>query len=363
MFLRKLLLKNFRNFEEAQIEFCSGSNLIHGLNAQGKTNLLEAIYLLSTGRSFRTIHLQELIQHGKPHFYIEAHFEKEGVPQDVSVFYDGMVKRVKHNQTTYSNFSQLLGLLPTVLYTPQDVALILGAPAIRRRFLDLHIAQVDQLYIHHLIRFYKALKQRNCLLRQKSENGIEPWEHALAHSASYITEKRKTAVLELKAPLKKWMEHLSMQKEVLELHYLPSPCSAEIYALERRRELHLGTTLFGPHRDDLEITIDTHNAKLFSSEGQKRCAISALRLAEWEHLKNLTGSPPLMSIDDFGMHLDESRQSLLQDQIQHLGQVFITSPLGGERLRAPVSIFVENGKIGHARGHEHGHEIRKEKKP
>ncbi len=345
MFLKTLRLKHFRNFEQAEISFGSGSNLIHGLNAQGKTNLLEAIYLLSTGRSFRTIHLQELIQHEKPHFYIEAHFEKEGVPQEVSVFFDGKVKRVKHNQTTYSNFSQLLGLLPTVLYTPQDVALILGAPAIRRRFLDLHIAQVDQLYIHHLIRYYKALKQRNCLLRQKSENGIEPWEHALAGSAAYITEKRKTATLELQAPLKKWMEHLSLQKELLELHYQPCACSIEIYKTERKRELYLGSTLFGPHRDDLEITIDTHNAKLFSSEGQKRCAISALRLAEWEHLKNITGYPPLMSIDDFGMHLDESRQNLLQDQIQHLGQVFITSPLGGEKLKTPVSIYVENGSV------------------
>ncbi len=351
MKLIHLYLRNFRNFENAQISFHPKANLIHGLNAQGKTNLLEAIYFLSTGRSFRSSHPTELIQHGKPHFYLEAHFEKEGIPQEVSVSFDGKIKKVKYNQTYYSNFSQLLGLLPTVLYTPQDVALILGSPSIRRKFLDMHIAQVDPLYIHHLVRYYKALKQRNCLLRQKSMEGIDVWEEALSLSASYITEKREIAIKELDEPLKNWMLRLSPQGETLDLLYQPVCTSKEIpsiveqYKKQRSKEMHLGNTLVGPHRDDIEICIDQRPARIFSSEGQKRCAIGALRLAEWGRLRNIVEAPPLMSIDDFGVHLDGKRQNLFQDEIQELGQVFITSPFALPNFKDHLAIHIEAGAM------------------
>ncbi len=351
MFLKHLYLRNFRNFENAQISFHPKTNLIFGLNAQGKTNLLEALYFLSTGRSFRSLHSVELIQLGKPHFYLEAHFEKEGVDQELSVFFDGKTKKVKYNQTTYGNFSQLLGLLPTVLYTPQDVSLILGAPAVRRRFLDLHIAQIDPLYVHHLVRYYRALKQRNCLLRQKNNEGIEVWEDAMALSASYITQKRGEAISEINAPLKAWMLSLSPQEEVLEIHYNPICTSLdktailEQYQKQRKRELHLGASLVGPHRDDITLLINKQEAKLFASEGQKRCAIAALKLAEWDRLKNILEAPPLMSIDDFGAHLDEVRQALFKEQLQHLGQVFITSPFEIPHLQEHQRILIEQGKL------------------
>lgn len=345
MLLKSLYLRNFRNFEKAEISFSSKANLIHGLNAQGKTNLLEAIYFLSTGRSFRTLHLNELIQHEKPHFYLEAHFEKEGIPQEMSIFFDGTAKKVKYNQTTYNNLSQLLGLLPTVLYTPQDIALILGAPAIRRRFLDLHIAQVDPLYVHHLVRYFKALKQRNCLLRQKSIEGIEVWEKMMSISARYITEKRGLAIDELNISLKNWMHRLSPQEEPLAIAYKPILASEELYLEQRKKELAYGNSLIGPHRDDLSICISEHAAKYFSSEGQKRCAIAALKLAEWERLYKITGTPPLMSIDDFGIHLDPQRHTLFQAEIERLGQVFITTPLEIKNLLHSQYIRIENGTI------------------
>ncbi|MGE5195697.1 MAG: DNA replication/repair protein RecF, partial [Anaerolineae bacterium] len=143
MQLQHLYIRNFRNYEEAEVSFSSGINLIHGPNAEGKTNLLEAIYLLSTGSSFRTLYLSELICYKQPHFYLEAHMLKDGLTQTIKISFDGKIRYLQYNHTTYASFAPLLGLFPTVLFAPEDIALINGAPSERRRFLDLHIAQID----------------------------------------------------------------------------------------------------------------------------------------------------------------------------------------------------------------------------
>jgi len=148
--LRRLYLHHFRNYTQAEFTFSPGVNWICGKNAQGKTNLLEAIYLLSTGRSFRTHILSQLIQKEAGFFYIEAEIEKEGVSQTLKVSFDGETKKVEINATSYSNFSSLLGLLPHVLYAPEDISVVAGTPSHRRKFIDLHLSQIDPLYLHHL---------------------------------------------------------------------------------------------------------------------------------------------------------------------------------------------------------------------
>lgn len=350
MFIDKIALWHFRNYTNATFSFSPQVNLIKGQNAQGKTNLLEAIYFLSTGRSFRTSHLFDLVPTNEPFFYLEANFVKDGVTQSLKASFDGQVRKLTYNETPFSSFSSLLGLLPIVLIAPQDLALITGAPLERRRLLDLLLAQSDPLYVHHLGRYHKAVKQRNALLKQKREESLEIWERSLAISAAYLLEKRRDSLAELVPLAQRYLHTLTEGDDALEIRYQPtSPSMAdEIFAAmqkNRRKELIYGSTLIGPHRDDLQILLGKNPAKNFASEGQKRGIVTALRLAEWERLKRATGYTPLLGIDDFGVHLDEKRYALIQRCVEGLGQVFLTtpspiSPVSG----AYATILIEAGK-------------------
>ncbi len=328
MHLKALYLRNFRNYAEAEVLLSPRRNVFYGDNAQGKTNLLEAIYLIATGRSYPPQHLSQLIRETESFFFIEAEIFRDGVSQTIQITFDGQNRRVQLNGNAYTSFHPLLGILPSVLYTPYDIELITGSPAERRRFLNLHLAQSDPLYVHHLTRFWRAMKQRNCLLRAKSAASLDCWEAEMVQSAAYIVQARQEMVDELKTPLEKQSHHLSGGHEIHALHFQISQSKNYLQQLQRNRsrEMELGMTLSGPHRDDLSLLIDQKPARLFASEGQKKTAIAALRLAEWERLSKRVQVPALLGIDDLGLHLDETRQKLLQSSLDQLGQVFITTP-------------------------------------
>lgn len=328
--ITKLYLRRFRNYQETTLEFGPRINLIQGKNALGKTNLLEAIYLIGTGRSFRTLYLKELIQQEAPFFFLEAEFVKDRIVQQVRLSFDGQVKRLDYNHTSYAHFTNLLGLLPIVLLAPEDVAIVIGAPADRRRFLDIHLAQSDPLYVHHLSRYHKALKQRNFLLKKKCEDSLGTWETLMVVSAAYLCQRRKEALITLAPHLKRAMLELSSQQDTLEIGYLPS--YTDNYLPYRSKEFLFGSTLVGPHRDDLNILINEKPARSFASQGQLRSAVAALRLAEWRQLQEFHEVPPLFCIDDFGVHLDSERQKLLFAKLTSFGQVFLTSPTFFETL-------------------------------
>lgn len=322
--LEKLYLQNFRNYKQETFDFSPAVNLICGDNAQGKTNLLEALFLVSTGRSFRTPHLKELIHQEAPFFFLEAKFKKDGIQQKITLSFDGEVKKLETNHTIYSHFNPLLGQLPIVLLAPEDVQLISGAPADRRRFLDLHLAQSDPLYVYHITRYHKALKHRNFLLKRKQEEGLDPWETLMIAAATYIREKRAALLNNLKEELQESMTALSSNKDTLQIRYQPS--FTDNYRKHRAKELLLGLTLQGPHRDDLEISINTLPASSYASQGQLRTAVAAIRFAQWKHLFKEHLIAPLFCIDDFGVHLDEERQRALLSCVTASGQVFLTSP-------------------------------------
>jgi DNA replication and repair protein RecF len=359
MTLSNLLLRNFRSYREAQIEFSPGVNLLYGKNAAGKTNLLEAIFFLSTGRSFRTSRLDELILQGERYFYLEATFVKDGIQQTLKISYDGAVRQLQLNATTYRNFTQLLGLLPHVLYTPEDIDLIRGGPNERRRFLDLHLAQIDPLYVHHWLRYNRAMKQRNCLLRTHEEGGIESWEAIMALSGAYIIQKREQAVAELIPYVERALKRFSADQELLSIHYRPVGIGAKYHrdeyaerlrknlAFLRKKEAALGATLTGPHRDDLKLEVSGKDARAFASEGQKRSCIAAMRLGQWERYRAVNEVSPLFSIDDFGVHLDAQRHALLNAELARLGQVFLTSPFDSHDISAPLlaKFRIEEGTI------------------
>ncbi|MCF7806228.1 MAG: DNA replication and repair protein RecF, partial [Simkaniaceae bacterium] len=188
--IKTLFLQNFRNYARTLVEFGPHVNYLQGKNGQGKTNLLEAIYFISTGRSFRTDKLCELIRDGSRFFHIEVIFEKQGIDHHLKLHFDGQKKSVEINETKSSNFSVLLGLIPSVIASPSDIDLIMGCPQNRRRYLNLHIAQSDPVYVYHLSRYNKALKQRNALLKIKQLKTMDIWEEQMAQSAAYLVDRR-----------------------------------------------------------------------------------------------------------------------------------------------------------------------------
>ncbi len=305
MKLLALYLRDFRNYEKAAIRFSPNINYIYGKNGQGKTNLLEAIYLLITGRSFRTPHLRDLIRFQASSFYIEAHFEKNGIEQVLKFSYNEQGRKIIHNATAIPTVSSLLGILNGVIISPEDQKLISGAPKARRQFLDLMIAQTNPLYLYHLSRYFRAMKQRNHLFRHRKMLAIEAWEEQMAQSAAYLTLYREQTTTELEKQIHPLVRTLSGNADQLRLIYRSSALACtkrehgavknyflKQFEIKRPREYEIGSTLTGPHRDDLEILLCDKEAHLFASEGQKRCSVTSLRLAQWSRLHTLAGEMP-----------------------------------------------------------------------
>jgi DNA replication and repair protein RecF len=337
MYLKRLYLRNFRCYPEAEFQFSPEINMIVGENATGKTTVLEAISLLMTGRSFRTSHLADLICQGSSSFYVEASFIKHQMEQTLRFAFDGQERWIAHHHTRCQSATALLGLLLGVVLVPDDVALIKGSPLARRQFLDLQISQVDPLYVHHLTRYHRAMRHRNILLKAKQKTTLESWEHEMANAAAYLTWRRAEAIAHLMAEIQPLYQTLSATQERLLLTYKSAVAAPhgersllrEEYLRQwhklRTREMMLGTTLMGPHREDLLIAIGEREVRFFGSEGQQRSCVAALRFAEWQQLSRNTAEHPLMLLDDIGMSLDGQRRRHLIKQLPPATQIFLTA--------------------------------------
>jgi DNA replication and repair protein RecF len=332
LLIEKLLVRSFRLFDEKQVEFKPGINVISGLNATGKTTLLEGIYLLMAGRSFRTPQMSDLFQSGSTGFFVDVRFEKSGVKQALKMSQSSSERGLFHNSTALPNLGSLLGVLQGVLHSPQDIDLVKGSPSVRRHYLDLQMAQVDPLLVHHLLRYSKGLKSRNALLKSGKPVAIEGFEESMGFSASYILLKRKSLVHELEGLLKGIYQEMSGKEEPISLQYRSSLGTAEEpaaifekFAAHRRRDMEMGYTSVGPHRDDLKIQIHEREVKSSASEGEMRTLGAALRLSEWHRMRRMMQEPPMLFIDDFGISLDPHRVSGMSKILRTLGQVIITS--------------------------------------
>lgn len=339
MYLTALYLHNFRLYEEAFFEFSQGVNVIRGANARGKTSLLEAVYFLMTGHSFRTSQTKDLIRHDASYFYLEATFFKHAVEQRIRVYYSQAEKRITHNLTACSSLNSLLGILHGAIIHPDDAAIVKGAPAARRQLLDIQLSQTDPLYIHYFTRYDRAMRQRNHLLRAKKTAAIDSWEYEMSNAAAYIANQRASLVEVLSLQGQEHYHTICGGKETLRLTYKANGLGTtplnnveslrEIYRSQylrhRSREIDLGTTLTGPHKDDILIMLGNNEARAFASEGQQRSCVAALRLAEWTNLNGGLQDSPLMLIDDLGMSLDSMRKKHLIDHFENLGQVFVST--------------------------------------
>lgn len=334
MHIQAIHLKHFRNVEEAWIEFCDGINWFSGPNASGKTNLLEALFYFVRASSFRTRHTRELIQESKENAFLEIFFVKCGVEQSLKLVINESEKFLFHNQTSYKSAIDLLGILQGVLIKIDDITLIGGPPPLRRSFIDLQLVQASPLYVHHLLRFQRALKQRNFCLKSKKLAAIESFEWEMARSSTFLWQERKALIEDLQGLSQQYFASLAGE-ESFSFKYEPFAGDyLKLLQKNRSQELKLGYTKEGPHRDDIEFFIEGRSAKAFASEGQKRTALLALKLAEWRKLYNTVQEKPLCAIDEWQTNLDASRKKKLEDLFGAFGQIFMTTPERPQRGEA-----------------------------
>lgn len=356
MFLKNLFLRNFRNYASLKIAFSPSLNIICGSNAVGKTNLLEAIYLLSTGRSFRTINLNDLIKHRESFFYLEAEIETKNILQTIKIFYDGKNKKITLNSTEYPSFTSLLGLLPSSLYSVDDLNIIKGKPILRRKFLNLHLAQKDPLYVHHFSRFYKALKQRNYLLKSRKLHLLKPFDIELCKSGSYLTYARKNFIEKLQKPMLTAINKLTKMDINPKIKYISSfNCINDLDEINQKymdeliknqkKDLDFKTTTIGPQRDDFYVFINGKSAKDFASEAQKKLILYSLRFAEWQLLNQEDKQKALFLIDDFDAHLDENHKDNIKNALLDFSQTFITMPKINEKFEKANVINLSDPQI------------------
>jgi DNA replication and repair protein RecF len=348
--LRTLRLVNFRNYGEE--EFAPGGrlNLLLGPNAQGKSNLLEAIYLLATGRSYRGAPDGDLVRWGTGGFAIRGRVERTYGETTLEVSYqsDGR-KQIRVNGADLRRLSELFGYLTIVIFSPEDLQLVKGGPAHRRRFLDLELAQSDPAYRQDLIDYQQVLLQRNSLLRQAASPAeLLAWNDQLVALGGRVQAKRARAVRRLSPLAGAAHRRITAGQEELRLSYLPAagPGAGRSEAGEaeagwssedwrarlacqlkkvRAAELRRGLTLLGPHRDDLLLSINEAEARSFASQGQQRTAALAVKLSELAFLREETGESPLLLLDDVLSELDAERRRFLLEAAGEQTQVFVTT--------------------------------------
>ncbi|MBJ7541742.1 DNA replication/repair protein RecF [Streptococcus sp. SL1232] len=338
MWIQKIALKNYRNYLTNELEFSPGLNVFIGKNAQGKTNFLEAIYFLSLTRSHRTRTDKELIHFQEKELRVSGILQRSSgtVPLEINLSSKGRVTKVNHLKQ--AKLSDYVGVMTVVLFAPEDLQLIKGAPSLRRKFIDIDLGQIKPVYLSDLSNYNHVLKQRNTYLKTAEKvdvNFLAVLDEQLADFGSRVMEHRLDFISNLEKEADRYHYAISNKLEHLKIHYLssiPFQDKAEIKkqflkALEknRKRDIFKKNTGAGPHRDDLEFFINDMSAH-FGSQGQHRSLILSLKMAEIELIKNVTGDYPILLLDDVMSELDNYRQTeLLKMIIAKNVQTFITT--------------------------------------
>ncbi|MBQ8213075.1 MAG: DNA replication/repair protein RecF [Clostridia bacterium] len=360
----KIKIRNFRNIEEAEIEFDGGVNILVGDNAQGKTNLLEAISFTALGKSFRTSHEEELIRFGAEFAEVSLDFTDSVRRQNITVrMMPGHRRRIEQNKVKVGRLSDIVGAFRTVLFCPEHLSLIKEGPGERRNYLDIALSQLYPVYLKSLQRYNQILKNRNKLIRNAEDDRrtfnetVEFWSSQLAAEAAVIARYRVQYLDRASEHIKACFAEMTGDREVPKAvyagsshgepeSYLDVNATEKIYfdllMKNHDREIGAGTTLWGIHKDDIEITVNDRSARAFASQGQQRSLALAMKLAEGEVCAAITGERPVFLFDDVFSELDSTRRAYLSGKIKDR-QVIITtcepSGIAGGKL-----IQVQNGR-------------------
>ncbi|OEF97311.1 DNA replication/repair protein RecF [Desulfuribacillus alkaliarsenatis] len=333
MRLHHLSLENYRNYKDLSISFTGNIHFFIGDNAQGKTNLLEAIYLLALTKSHRTNKDRELIMWNKDQAKVRCELTlfKRNIELEVEI--DQQKKRVLINKIEKSKFSEFVGNLKVVLFAPEDLQLIKGSPFLRRRFMDRALGQLRLKYVNDLAMYQKVVQQRNQLLkdthRKKSLlQTLDLWDMQLIEYGTAIINIREQFIKDIEKYAENIHNEITDGKEQLKLIYDAS-CLAgkfqEKLEKSRDKDLQFGTTNIGPHRDELQFIVNNKDIKIYGSQGQQRTVALSIKLAELEYMKQQMGDMPILLLDDVLSELDLKRQKKLLDTIGEDIQTFVTT--------------------------------------
>ncbi len=342
-YIDSLLVKGFRNYNQQQLHFNPRLNILVGENGQGKTNLIEAIYYLTVTRSFRTNRDQELANWHDNRFFIKGTFIKSDFKDELQVFYrSGKPLDVKLNRQSLNRFDYLQRY-PVVVFSPDDLMLIREGPSIRRRFLNLEASRLSTVYFSELRAYQRVLQQRNSLLkegynsRQSLGRRIEPWNDSLVSLGTNIVQARVKIIKALEKEAKIFFHQMTNANETLTLDYACGfdYCEGQketrknfldLLSSRYETELRRGSTQVGPHLDDLKILINGYDTRKFSSQGQKRTAALALKMAEVSLFKKIHENWPIILLDDVFSEFDQSRKQYFLEYLKNnTGQCFITT--------------------------------------
>ncbi|MDO4355937.1 MAG: DNA replication/repair protein RecF [Clostridia bacterium] len=333
MRIEQIELKNFRNYREADIRPCEGITIFLGDNAQGKTNILESVYLCCTGRSHRTSHDRELIRGGEEAAGVHIRCQRADGSHDVEIRLSQTERRtVKVAGQPVSRSGELMGHVTGVLFSPEDLRMVKDGPQERRRFIDMELSQLKPAYYYALQRYNRALKQRNLLLKQVFDHpGLSdtllPWEEQLASAGAQIMAARRKFIAGLNGTAAETHAHVSGGREQLSVLYQPALMTEagdeqlkdallHAYHVARAQDLRRMTTTVGPHRDDVKLLVNGLDVRTYGSQGQQRTTALSLKLSELEVMRDELGEWPVLMLDDVMSELDPERRRHLLSRLE-----------------------------------------------
>lgn len=357
MIIKSIELTNFRNYESLNLEFDKGTNILYGDNAQGKTNVLEAIYLSSITKSHKGSKDQDIIKFGENEAHLRTYLEKDGdvYKVDMHLRKSGS-KIIAVNGQKLKKAAGLLGLLNVVFFSPEDLCIIKNGPSERRRFIDMELCQLDNFYLYNLNNYNKIVNQRNKLLKDIYTNyslkdTLDIWDSQLISYGSKIIERRIAFVNQLNEIIYDIHKKLSGDKEEILIKYEPNVFIEDFekkLKQNQEKDIKLKMTTVGPHRDDICIDVNGIDIRKFGSQGQQRTAALSLKLSEIELVKKITKDTPVLLLDDVLSELDSNRHKYLLDSIGNIQTIITCTGLDdfvNDRFEINKVFKVSNGKI------------------
>lgn len=357
MVIKSLRLKNYRNYDLLDITFDPKVNILFGDNAQGKTNILEALYVSGTTRSHRGTKDRDIIKFGQEEAHLETVVEKEESPFQIDLHLKkNSSKGIAINKIPVRRSDELLGVVHFVFFSPEDLNMIKDGPSYRRRFLDMELSQLDRVYYSYLTDYHKILDQRNTLLKEIAykpalEDTLDVWDMQLGDYGEKIISAREKFVDMLNGIVGDIHKKLTGNKETLTVSYEKStgiyPLS-DVLEKNRERDKKFRMTSAGPHRDDLCFMANGLDVRKFGSQGQQRTAALSLKLAEIEIVKKVIGDTPILLLDDVLSELDKNRQTYLLDSIKNVQSVITCTGLDeliANRFSMNKIFHIKNGSV------------------
>ncbi len=359
MQVNRLILSDFRNYTDLDVEFCPGVNLIYGKNAQGKTNLLEALWLFTAAKSFRTAQDGEMIRFSAEAATVKTEYTAFGRTQTGEIIIsNGKKKLLRLGGAPLEKTSELLGQFPAVLFSPDELHIITGAPEVRRRFTDSAISAFRPAYYGALRTYLRIWKQKNALLKETPDKtSLSLWNEQMATAGAQVMQYRKNFFTRI-TPLAAEMHRMVAGKEEhMEVRYVPTvPLKDTVEeqketlyaALEKKQdaEIYMGLSLLGPHRDEMRFLINGKDARSFASQGQMKTAAVSLKVAQGRLLEEETGEPPAVFLDDILGELDAERRNFLLSNMENRQIILTCTERDAVKMQGETRYFrVEDGKV------------------